>query len=66
MIVPNWFEKAVCRLSSHDWWALTYPPARRWECHRCGVIREEAATSLPERRKVPRDRADKAGGPSRA
>jgi hypothetical protein len=63
--VPNWFDQLVCRFSSHDWWALAYPPARRWECHRCGVIVEDAPTSTPDRRRVPRDRANKAGGPTR-
>jgi len=63
--VPNWFDRLVCRLSSHDWWALAYPPARRWECHRCGVIVEDVPTSTPDRRRVPRDRANKAGGQTR-
>jgi hypothetical protein len=63
--VPNWFDRLVCRFSAHDWWALAYPPARRWECHRCGVIVEDAPTSTPDRRRVPRDRANKAGGQTR-
>jgi hypothetical protein len=64
--VITWCNRQVCRLSSHDFWALAYPPARRWECHRCGVIVEDAPTHalLPERRRVPRHRAHKAGGPS--
>ena len=39
----RWARQFVCRHAVHDWWALAYPPARRWECHRCGVIMEEAA-----------------------
>ena len=42
----RWAKRLVCRYSSHDWWALAYPPARRWECHRCGAIVEEAATGI--------------------
>lgn len=39
-------KRLVCRLTVHDWWALGYPPARRWECHRCGCIREEPARTV--------------------
>jgi hypothetical protein len=39
----RWAKRLVCRYFSHDWWALAYPPARRWECHRCGAIVEETA-----------------------
>lgn len=35
----------ICRLIGHDVWALAYPPARRWECHRCHLIHEEAPTA---------------------
>ncbi len=43
--MKHWAREFVCRHASHDWWALAYPPARRWECHRCGSIVEEAAQS---------------------
>jgi hypothetical protein len=39
----RWPKRLVCRFFSHDWWALAYPPARRWECHRCGAMVEEPA-----------------------
>ena len=61
-VVPSAFNRAVCRFASHDWWALSYPPARRWECHRCGSIVEDVPTSLPDRRRVPRDPVKKANG----
>jgi hypothetical protein len=64
--VPRLFDRIVCRYSSHDWWALAYPPARRWECHRCGAIVEEVPSTLPDRRRVPRDKTKKANGPSRS
>ena len=35
-------RRQVCRLAGHDWWALAYPPCRRSECTRCGLIVEEA------------------------
>jgi hypothetical protein len=54
-VVPSALDRAICRIGSHDWWALAYPPARRWECHRCGTIVEDAPTSLPDRRRVQRD-----------
>lgn len=50
--VHRLLDRVVCRYSTHDWWALAYPPARRWECRRCGLIAEEAPSSLPERRRV--------------
>jgi hypothetical protein len=53
-LVPQGLKKYVCRLTSHDWWALAYPPARRWECHRCGVIVEDAPSPLPDPSRVPR------------
>ena len=53
--VSRIMDRVVCRYSSHDWWALTYPPARRWECHRCGAIAEETTSALPDRRRVPRE-----------
>lgn len=65
-VVPSALDRAICRFASHDWWALSYPPARRWECHRCGTIMEEAPTSLPDRRKVPRDPIHKSNGTDRA
>src|SRR5258708_34287369 len=55
-VVSRWFERLVCRYGSHDWWSLAYPPARRWECRRCGLILEEAPTSKPDRRSSPRDK----------
>lgn len=66
--VSHWCNRLICRLSSHDLWVLAYPPARRSECHRCGLIVEDVPTHLlkPERRRVPRDRANEAGGPTRA
>jgi hypothetical protein len=63
-IVPRWFDRMVCRYASHDWWSLAYPPARRWECRRCGVIVEEAPTSQPDRRQVPRDKTRRTNGPT--
>ena len=44
----------VCRHTTHDWFALAYPPARRWECLRCGVIVEEPSTVVPAPRPAPR------------
>jgi len=63
-IVPGWLDRLVCRYASHDWWSLAYPPARRWECRRCGVIVEEAPTSTPDRRRTPRDKTKPANGPT--
>jgi hypothetical protein len=65
-VVPQGFKKYICRLTSHDWWALAYPPARRWECHRCGVIVEEAPAPLPEpsRRSKPVQRRENRQTPS--
>jgi hypothetical protein len=63
-IVPQWFERLICRYASHDWWSLAYPPARRWECRRCGVIVEETPTSTPDRRRTPRDKTKRASGPT--
>jgi len=63
-VVPTWFGRLVCHYTSHDWWCLAYPPARRWECHRCGIILEEAPTSMPDRRRVPRDEVKWGSGPS--
>ena len=60
--VHRLLDRVVCRYSTHDWWALAYPPARRWECRRCGLIAEEAPSSLPERRRVRRDRSDHVRG----
>ena len=53
--VPRLLDRVVCRYSSHDWWALAYPPARRWECRRCGTIVEDTTSALPDRRRVPRE-----------
>lgn len=53
--VPRFLDRVVCRYSSHDWWALAYPPTRRWECHRCGAIVEETTSARPDRRRVPRE-----------
>jgi hypothetical protein len=64
-VVPRFLDRVVCRYSSHDWWALAYPPARRWECRRCGSIVEEAPSLLPDRRKAPRDKTKRANGPTR-
>jgi hypothetical protein len=64
-VVPRFLDRVVCRYSSHDWWALAYPPARRWECRRCGSIVEEAPSPLSDRRKVPRDKTKRANGPTR-
>lgn len=33
-------KRWLCILTAHDWFALAYPPARRWECLRCGKIVE--------------------------
>jgi hypothetical protein len=62
--LTRWFERMVCRYGSHDWWSLAYPPARRWECVRCGVIVEEASTALPDRRRTPRDKTRPTTGPN--
>lgn len=62
--LSRWFERLVCRYGSHDWWSLAYPPARRWECLRCGLIVEEAATSLPDRRRTVRDKTRPTTGPN--
>ena len=62
-IVSRWLGQLVCRHAAHDWWALAYPPARRWECRRCGQIVEEAPTSMPDRRRVPRDKTKRVNGP---
>ena len=63
-VVPRWFERLVCRYGSHDWWSLAYPPARRWECRRCGLIVEESSTSKPDRRATPRDKTRPTTGPN--
>src|ERR1700692_1002334 len=63
-VVSRWFERLVCRYGSHDWWSLAYPPARRWECRRCGLILEEAPPSQPDRRQVPRDKTRRTNGPT--
>lgn len=57
----------VCRLSVHDLWAVSYPPARRWECRRCGAILEEAPwVPAPEVVEDPTtDRGSEASGSSR-
>jgi hypothetical protein len=52
--VSGVFNRLVCRYAAHDWWALAYPPARRWECRRCGRIIEEAPILTPDRRRQPR------------
>jgi hypothetical protein len=62
--VPKLLDRVVCRYSSHDWWALAYPPARRWECRRCGAIVEEAPSSVPDRRRVRREPTKRAKGTS--
>jgi hypothetical protein len=43
--VARRLSRIVCRMTTHDWWAVAYPPARRWECHRCGRIVEEAPST---------------------
>lgn len=48
-VVRQRLSRAMCRLSAHDWWAVAYPPARRWQCHRCGAIAEDAPTLELER-----------------
>jgi hypothetical protein len=48
-------QRTVCNLVSHDMFALAYPPARRWECTRCGLIVEDAPTSKADRRRFPRE-----------
>jgi len=63
-VVSRWFDRLVCRYATHDWWSLAYPPARRWECRRCGTIVEEAPTSTPDRRRTPRDKTKPASGPT--
>lgn len=63
-MAPGWFDRLVCRYASHDWWSLAYPPARRWECRRCGVIVEEAPISRPDRRRTPRDKTKRTNGPT--
>lgn len=63
-IEPRRFDRLICRYASHDWWSLAYPPARRWECRRCGVIVEEAPTSTPDRRRSPRDKTKPTNGPT--
>lgn len=52
--VSRMYHRVVCRYTTHDWWALAYPPARRWECRRCGRIVEETSTAKPDRRRQPR------------
>lgn len=52
--VTRRLHSLMCRYSSHDWFALAYPPARRWECLRCGVIVEEPTDVVLPRRTVPR------------
>ncbi len=64
--VARLLDRVVCRYASHDWWALAYPPARRWECRRCGAIVEETPSSVPDRRRVRRERTKKANGPTRS
>jgi hypothetical protein len=63
--VTRRFHSIICRYSTHDWFALAYPPARRWECLRCGVIVEEAAAAAPARRPVPRVGTKQADRPTR-
>lgn len=34
--------RLVCRITdTHNWYALNYPPAGRWECERCGALHED-------------------------
>jgi hypothetical protein len=63
--VAGRFPNLICRYSTHDWFALAYPPARRWECLRCGVIREEAPSFVPNPRPVPRVAPKRVDRPSR-
>ena len=37
-------KRLMCILTAHDWHALAYPPARRWECMRCHQIIEDQPT----------------------
>ena len=37
-------RRLLCILTAHDWHALAYPPARRWECARCHQIIEDQPT----------------------
>jgi hypothetical protein len=62
--VPKATSRLICRYTTHDWWALAYPPARRWECRRCGKIVEEAPSKVPVRVKLPilRGRRNQIGG----
>jgi hypothetical protein len=59
-------KSLVCKYSSHDWWALAYPPARRSECRRCGYLVEEAPSPVPVRRRVFRDSTKRSNRPSQS
>jgi len=59
-------ERAICSCVSHDLWALSYPPARRWECHRCGLIIEDVSTAQMDRRRFPRDKTRNTSGTDQA
>jgi len=37
-------KRLLCALTAHGWFALAYPPARRWECTRCHLIIEDRPT----------------------
>jgi hypothetical protein len=65
-ILSDRLKRLVCKYSSHDWWALAYPPARRWECRRCGLLVEEAPSPDPVRRRVFRDSTKRANRPSQS
>lgn len=38
----NVWKRLVCRWVDHDWYAMSYPPARRRVCLRCRTIEESA------------------------
>jgi hypothetical protein len=63
--VTGRFHSLICRYASHDWFALAYPPARRWECLRCGVIVEEPTEVVVPRPSVPRVGTNQADRPTR-
>jgi hypothetical protein len=65
-VLSGRFKRLVCKYSSHDWWALAYPPARRWECRRCGFLVEEAPSPVPVRRRVVRDSTKRSNRPSQS
>jgi hypothetical protein len=62
--VSRRFRRLICRYSAHDWYALAYPPARRSECLRCGMIVEEVPFAGSEHGRQPRVESDRADRPT--